>query len=535
MGGIFSLMLHSHIPYCRKSGVWPAGEEWLFEAMTETYIPLLSILRLFQLQNLSPRITIGIVPILAEQLADPYMNDRFREYIENKIDRAQKDCERFQSDPKKYRVAQFHQKELSEVYRTYREEFHHNILGSFKWLQDENTVELITSAATHGFLPLLEQDSSIYAQVRLGIETFEKYFGVKPKGMWLPECAYRPREWSERENRQRRSIDEWLADEKIQYFFTEDIGILRSEILKSPLGEKTPNTYHGYKLESGVTVFGRNSATGKQVWSPDGGYPGDPYFREFHIKDPQSGLHYHRVTGALEKDIYIPRKAQEHLNLQADHFVGLLSKLAQDQTKNLDDMPPIIVSPYDSELYGHWWMEGVDWLEAVYTRLLKPGQTLITPLSPSEYIAQYGDTFSTIRMHPSTWGENGDFTVWLNKDHGWIWPYINGASREMEMVLENIDSNQIFVQSKQHRILKQLGRELLLMQGSDWPFLLYTEQAKAYANKRFHNHHQRFNKLLWASKNLAESGRISDGELSQMEDIDNPWSDLDYNIFRKRS
>ena len=96
MTGTFAFMLHSHIPYCRKSGVWPAGEEWLFEAMNETYIPLLSILREFQQHGKKPRIMIGIVPILAEQLKDRYMRDRFCEYMEDKIRRAQMDIRRFE-------------------------------------------------------------------------------------------------------------------------------------------------------------------------------------------------------------------------------------------------------------------------------------------------------------------------------------------------------------------------------------------------------------------------------------------------------
>jgi 1,4-alpha-glucan branching enzyme len=402
-------------------------------------------------------------------------------------------------------------------------------MGSFKWLQDEGIIEVLTSAATHGFLPLLERDSAVYSQIHLGLQTYEKYFHRKPRGIWLPECAYRWRERDHQENRDRKSIDEWLADEGIQYFFVEDVGITNAEIIENKHNESKPTTYRGYKTESGVCVFGRNNATGKQVWSPHEGYPGHSDYREFHQKDPDSGLHYWRITGENTKRIYDPQAAQDVISSQALHFQNLLKSKAQEQGSTFTEYPPLLVSPYDCELYGHWWHEGVQWIDRLYHGLLK--QADISPLNLEEVVKRYGDTFSTIRMKPSTWGENSDFTVWKNKDHGWIWPYINGCSKDLEQVLATIKNSGRELNERDHRIIRQLGRELVLMEGSDWPFLLYTQQAKEYANQRFHNHHQRFNKLLWAAKNLEEPFRISENDLRSFEDIDNPWQDLLVNLF----
>ncbi|WP_371803176.1 1,4-alpha-glucan branching protein domain-containing protein [Candidatus Lokiarchaeum ossiferum] len=532
MDGNFALMLHAHIPYCRKSGTWPAGEEWLFEAMNETYIPLLSVFRRFQQKNLKPHIMFGVVPILAEQLADPYMNDQFCAYMEDKISRAEQDIDRFSHEKKKQAVAQFHKDTFERTYNTYKNDFYRNVVGTLKWLQEEGVIEILTSAATHGFLPLLESDSGIYSQLKVGIQTYEKYFETKPKGIWLPECAYRPRDWSKRYNYERRSIDEWLADEGLSYFFTEDIGITNAEFVDNKHGESHPSTYRGYKLESGVCVFGRNSITGKQVWSPEIGYPGDPYYREFHQKDSQSGLHYWRITGGSHKDIYDPSRAKESVQNQAEHFTSLVLNTLKSKRGEISDCLPLIMSPYDCELYGHWWMEGVDWLEAVYQRFAKMPQ--IRTISLSTLVEEQQDSFSIIKMQPSTWGKNGDFTVWNNPEHAWLWPYINSSIKDFEEVLKLIiDSKRVYSQ-RDNRILQQCARELLLMEGSDWPFLLYTKQAKEYANQRFHNHHQRFNKLLWAAKNLDDLNRISDGELHQIEEIDNPWPHLDFNLFREK-
>ncbi len=532
MSGNFALMLHSHIPYCRKSGVWPAGEEWLFEAMNETYIPLLSMLRRFQQQGKHPKIMIGIVPILAEQLNDSYMKSRFCEYMEDKIRRAQEDMRRFDEDPQRRAIAEFWYNTFSDNYRAFTDYFYTDILGTFKWLQDEGVIEVLTSAATHGFLPLLERDSSIYSQIRVGVETYKKYFGQSPKGFWLPECAYRPQQWSDQDKKERKAIDEWLAAEGIEYFFVENVGITEAQFIQNKNNEKRPTTYRGYKLESGVHVFGRNPLTGKQVWSAESGYPGNEWYREFHKKDLESGLHYWRITKSEDKELYNPEKAFQQVREDAQNFVELVVNSLANRSTLIDETNPIIVSMYDCELFGHWWMEGVTWLEQVYSLLLNYEEIQVDTLS--SIIERKNHTYSVIRMKPSTWGENSDFTVWNNPKHAWLWPYINASANDFEFVLASIVQSNRVLTERDKRIIAQTGRELLLLEGSDWPFLLYTQQAREYANKRFHNHHQRFNKLLWALKDLNEHQRIGDRELQIIEEIDNPFSDFDWKMFLKQ-
>jgi 1,4-alpha-glucan branching enzyme len=263
MSGTFCLMLHSHIPYCRKSGVWPAGEEWLFEAMNECYIPLLRVLRRLVLEGIRPGITIGVVPILALQLEDSYMKARFLEYMGDKILRAKSDLERFEEDSSRRRVAQYWLSVFEGNVRAYAKDFHQDILGTLKWLQDEGAVEVVTSAATHGFLPLLSRDSAVRAQVKIGVETYEEHFGKRPRGFWLPECAYRPAEAAQSGNR--RGIDEWLSDFGIEWFIVEGVGIQNAAVMEDRTDGAAPTTDRGYRLASGVGVFGRNSATGRQV------------------------------------------------------------------------------------------------------------------------------------------------------------------------------------------------------------------------------------------------------------------------------
>ncbi|TFF63644.1 MAG: DUF1957 domain-containing protein [Promethearchaeota archaeon] len=527
MLGYLGLVLHGHIPWCKKSGKWPMGEEWIFEAMNETYIPMLNVLRELKDNGIKTALTINITPILAEQLADDYMKDRFGEYMDDKIKRCKSDITRFENHPHQQAIAKFHLQNHEKVLDSFYNNYYRDLNGSFKWLQNEGMIELITCAATHGFLPLMESDSGIFSQVQTAVDTHKHYFNRHPKGIWIPECAYRPEEY--KDGKLRESIDYWLNNSGLEYFFVDSHGILDAEMLeqKSDIGL---NTNFGYQLETGVCVFGRNTNTSRQVWDSKIGYPGNEYYREFHKKDHESGLHYWRITskdvGNEDKQLYDIQAAQQKIEEHANHFIEVLKSELIDFQKN-HHQQAIIVSPYDFELYGHWWMEGIDWLKKVFELISKDKN--IEMITFSDYIAKYKDLFSTIKMGRSSWGEGGQFQVWLNKEHGWIWPYINGSVKEFENVLDfNPDPNE-----RETRIFKQIARELLLMEGSDWPFLLYTKQAKEYANQRFHHHHQRFNKLIWSAKDFQDKRRLSLQDLKQIEDIDSCFPDININYFRK--
>jgi 1,4-alpha-glucan branching enzyme len=525
--GYFGLVLHGHIPWCKKSGVWPAGEEWLMEAMNETYIPMLNILSQFNKNRVKTAITINITPILAEQLADDYMKQRFTEYMENLISRAKSDIKRFENHQERKNIAEFHLKNFEHNLDNFYHNYYRDLLGSFKWLQDEGMLELITCGATHGFLPLFESESGLFSQIQTAVDTHKKHFNQEPKGIWLPECAYRPKK--EIRGKLREDISYWLDNSGIEYFFVDSHGIITAEILghNNNFGL---HTNFGYKLESNVSVFGRNKNTSRQVWDAKIGYPGNVNYREFHKKDHESGLHYHRITdktlSSYEKELYNIENAKKSVVSDANHFISLLIDELQTFTSSFNEKG-IVVSPFDFELFGHWFAEGIDWLKNIIEIMNE--QEKIEMITISDYISNYKDQFSTIRMRETSWGEGGDFRVWKNPDHGWVWPYINASIIEFENVLElNPNPNEW-----ERRVLKQIARELLLMEGSDWPFLLFTEQAKDYANQRFHHHHQRFLKLIWTAKDFKDKERLSLRDLEEMESIDSCFQNININYFRK--
>jgi 1,4-alpha-glucan branching enzyme len=450
-------------------------------------------------------------PVLMEQLADEYMLERLAEYIEDRIMRAEEDVERFAacSDMKMKSLALVYREQYSRIADLFGDRYNRNILGGFKTLQDAGHVEIITSAATHGYLPLLSSDASIYAQLKIGVDTYEKFFGRKPKGIWLPECGYRPTVGypHEEESTRRIGMESFLEQLDIEYFFVDTHAIkggkavglyLRDsrnkELIESDFGKDTgKTTFRPYYLEnSNVCVFGRDERTGLQVWSGEWGYPGDGYYREFHKRDEESGFPYWRVTSRTldldAKDIYDPEKARSRVEEHSDHFVSLVASLLHESNETSEE-EGILVAPYDIELFGHWWLEGVLWLERVLEKIAM--SAVVQTITPSEYLDEVPPT-EVIAIPESSWGLGGRHYIWQNPDTEWMWAHIHEAERKMCELVERFHNPTTF----EERILNQAVRELLLLQSSDWPFLVTTQQAKEYASKRFLEHLTRFDMLL---------------------------------------
>lgn len=558
--GAFTFVLHSHLPYARQAGMWPHGEEWVHEAIAETYVPLLDALNDLVDDGVDFRITISITPILAEQLADPTIREHFLTFAEERAAWAAADIGRFAEagEEELRRLAIYYHHWYSRVLTSFRDRYHNgDLLGAFRALQDAGYVEISTSAATHGYLPLLSRDSSIFGQLATGIASYERHFGRQPRAIWLPECAYRPGYWDESggEAVERPGIESFLAGQNIQVFFTEThaveggrpVGKAAGEAI-GPYGaisrrytlELTPaeqaepgTTYEAYWVGDAagkVAVLGRNSRTGQQVWSGDFGYPGDLWYREFHRKDGVSGMQYWRIGGpGLDlgsKPAYEPERAQERVGDHARHFVGLVEELLAAYHASSGHYG-IIASNYDTELFGHWWFEGVEWIKEVL-RLLAASST-VDLTTASTFVNQHHPE-RVIALPESSWGSGGNHFTWLNQDTEWMWPIIHGAESRMEaLVAANPDASGV-----RAAILDQAARELLLLQSSDWPFLVTTGQAREYASQRFTEHADRFVMLAEMVERETEPTPEDIQMLEALQDRDNPFPTIDYRSFAAR-
>ena len=396
----FTFVLHSHLPYCRNAGRWPHGEEWIHEAALGTYIPLLDALYELRQEGCAFKLTLGITPILIEQLADSLVIAHLDEFIEDKIRRARDDIDRSRKAGEGHLayLAEFYFERYQHVQNSFRGLLDRNIGAAFKRLQDEGYLEIVTSAATHAYLPLLKRDSSIYAQLRVGKEAYKRHFGIYPSSIWLPECGYRPAifDTSFGKKYKRQGLEKFVADAGMSSFFAEThlveggepVGKAREPVF-GPYGSMSKRyyvplpphaepalrtTFLPYWVRSAdsdlleVAVLGRNNRTGMQVWSAEWGYPGDYSYREFHKKDGISGLQYWKVTGAKvdlgDKEYYDPYWAAQRVAEHSAHYASLVEELLTkfyQETGNFG----IIAAAYDAELFGHWWFEGVDWLKQV--------------------------------------------------------------------------------------------------------------------------------------------------------------------------
>jgi len=551
--GAFTFVLHSHLPYVRRAGRWPHGEEMLHEAMAETYVPLLNALFELKGEGCQPRLTIGLTPILLEQMSDPDVLDHFELYAQERLALVAADIKRHKEndDGHLLYLAEFYRDWYQGILESFRDRYGRDLVSAFRRLQDEGNLDILTSAATHGYLPLMERNSTIHAQLQVGIETYRLHFGCAPRGIWLPECGYRPA--FAQNGVEKPGLEEFLAQSGLGYFFTDTHVILGGRLVGKVAGDAV-GPYGGlpkrklvvraderpeavqrttmrpyYVRAADVAVYGRDERTGLQVWSAAHGYPGDFLYREFHRKDAHSGLQYWRITGARvdlgQKGLYDPHPAMNQVQMHADHFVRLIVDEVSDYYE-ATKQPGIVVSAYDTELFGHWWFEGITWLKEVLRRLDKHETVELT--TAGDYLEACPPT-EVVTLPESSWGEGGGHWTWMNPDTEWMWPLIHDAELRMErLVTSHPDEN-----GQMRAVLNQAARELLLLESSDWPFLISTGQAKEYAGGRFQQHLARFQHLAA----IADSGAVTDADQHLLESIaalDNPFPTIDYRVFAAR-
>jgi 1,4-alpha-glucan branching enzyme len=563
--GAFTFVLHSHLPYARLAGRWPHGEEWIHEAANETYVPLVETLYDLKDEGIDYRITIGMTPILAEQLRDPDVIDHFDQYLDERIAAAKRDTEYFsglEGDNTHMRfLAQWYRERHERTKRAFNERFDRDLIGALRRLQDSGYVEITTGAATHGYLPLFARDSTIHAQIKTGVDSYTRMFGRAPRSIWLPECAYRPAYITET-GRKRPGLEYFLAQQGLNCFFSEThtitggqaVGVAAGDVIgpygvikrryvipnsdEFAINRREATTFRPYYVSdttnypdvvqhSGVAVIGRNQKVGEQVWSAQWGYPGDFDYREFHKKAGTSGLQYWRITGAKvelgDKDYYHPDWAAYKIDQHAEHFAHLVGdQLRQFHTTSGEY--GVVAANYDTELFGHWWFEGVTWLGKVLRHLAQNPDVEVTTASG---IVQAHPPQGVLDLPESSWGAGGTHFVWDNTETHWMWQPIHEVEERMERLADRFTSPS----DDERLALNQAAREALLLQSSDWEFLVTTGQAREYAIRRFSGHIERFEKLA----SSLEAGKANTDLAREYWELDKVFADIDYRWFRNYS
>nr|MBN2277138.1 DUF1957 domain-containing protein [candidate division Zixibacteria bacterium] len=546
--GYFAFVLHNHLPYVLAHGRWPHGMDWLSEAAAETYIPLIRVLNEMIAEGIKPKITFDISPVLCEQLADESFKEEFRNYLTQKVRAAQHDAEEF------YKYSQDNMLANAQMWeRLYGETLSHynaikgDIIGEFRRFQEAGYLEIMTCGATHGYYPLLSRDESLQAQTKMAVKNYRKHFGRVPRGIWLPECAYRPRyKWAppvpidgSMDAYNRKGVDEFLSENGIDFFIVDSallkggksIGVYidRFEALKRLWGQfeaeykprkedkdKTPREVYlvssAAEGKKPTAIFTRDPETGLLVWSGEHGYPGDGHYLDFHKKRFPGGHRYWAVTSAksdlADKIEYFRDGAMRRIPENSGHFAGKVHDILAgyyDQTGRTG----ILTAPFDAELFGHWWFEGPEFLKAVITTIAKDPQIELTFLS--EHYDRVQPT-EIISIPEGSWGEGGHHYIWLNSENEWTWKRIYEAEKKMTELARYYIDHKSDIENEMVDILKQAARELMLMSASDWQFLISTWSARDYAELRISEHYADFKKLAEIAEKKIRGEEPSTGD-----------------------
>lgn len=523
--GYVSFVLHAHLPFIHHpESENYLEEQWLYEAISETYIPLLLNFQKLVDEHIDFRITMSMTPPLLNMLNNELLQKRYIKYLKKHIELAKKELDRTIYDDRINSLSKYYFERYSNDLHVFKDIYNCNLIDGFKHFQDLGVLEIITCGATHGYFPILYvTKQTVKAQIAVGVQTYEKYFGKKPRGIWLPECGYIP------------EADKYLKEFGIEYAITESHGVLYAN--------PTPiyGTYSPIVSPTGTICFGRDMESSRQVWSSINGYPGDYNYREFYrdigydapydyIKPyiasngvrVHTGIKYYRITGkSEEKDVYNLQWAQDSAEMQAGHFMN--SRRSQIELAcSYMDKPPIILCPYDAELYGHWWYEGPYWLYILFKKIYFD-QNDFKLITPGEYIDKFPD-IQVCTPCRSSWGANGYSEVWLNETNDYVHRHLHIAGNRM-VELAHIyinEDNPIKV-----RALNQCARELLLAQSSDWLFIITNGTMVDYAKKRIKDHIGRFTKLYEQIK----LDNIDEDFLICIEEKDCIFPEIDFKIY----
>lgn len=524
--GYLSLVLHAHLPFVRHPE-YPdfLEEDWLYEAISETYIPLLVVFNTLRQEGVRFRLTMSLTPPLCEMLVDPLLQERYAHHIERLCELAEKEVERTaKEEPQFESAARMYRDHFNEC-RAIFESCDRNLVSAFRELQDAGYLEIITCCATHGFLPLMSNDEAKRAQIQVARANYIKHFGRPPRGIWLAECAFNPGD------------DRHLAQAGLKFFIADAHAIL--------FGTPRPRygIYAPVITPEGVAVFARDTETSEQVWSSVVGYPGDPYYREFYrdlgydapdydyIKPylhqdgvrRNIGIKYYRITGKVplhEKEPYVPEWARERAAAHAGNFMDNRQSQARHLLQTLG-REPIVLAPYDAELFGHWWFEGPQFIYFLCKKL-HYDQNEIEMISPIDYLDIFSD-IQTQTPSSSSWGAEGYNRVWINRQTDWMYLHQQVAEQRMvELATWNLSATGL-----RERALNQAARELLLAQSSDWAFIITTGTMVQYAVKRFKDHIHRFTRLY----EMIQGDAIDEEWLADVESKDTIFQEIDYRVY----
>jgi 1,4-alpha-glucan branching enzyme len=519
--GYVNLVLHAHLPYIKHPGQKNHIEQrWFYEAVSECYLPLLETLDRLDRNGNDFHITLSLSPTLCVMLNDDDLKDGCESYLSNIVELTAYKKKRGRG--KVSSLNDFYHLLHRERLQRYKETYNRDLISAFKRLSEKGRLALITTSATHAYLPLLEDfPQALNAQIKGGLHIFNKMTGVMPDGFWLPECGYSP------------DIEKVMAHAGIKFTTLESHGIIFANPRPSNI------LYDPVLGPHGVLVFGRDSNVSQLVWSAKSGYPADIDYRDFFedavyelsedearrfihpegIRVP-SGIKYKKITGKGKKEIYDPDVAAGKVKDHASHFIRHISSILSEVGSYMDSEPTITVA-FDAELFGHWWYEGCGWLEEVLAGLSE--QHDIMMISGNRFL-EMSRRYETVTPESSSWGKKGYSETWINPRNDWMVRYVHSATEQfVKLATANRNVQNIVLISA----LNSAARELMMLQASDWSFIMNEENAISYVEDRFMRHYNRVMNII----DMVHHKEVDKRILTGIEREDGEFVKVDYKWF----
>jgi 1,4-alpha-glucan branching enzyme len=509
--GYLGLVLHAHLPWVRHpEHARHLEERWFYEALVECYLPLLDAFDRMAGEGIPFALTMSVTPPLAAMLKDPLLRRRFDEHLARAESLAEREMRRLYGDDRFAPIATFYRDHFRRM-RAVWDRHGGDVAAGLVRHWDAGRLELLTCSATHCYLPgMLPAREGIRPQLELGVRGFERLLGRRPTGAWLAECAYHP------------SFDAEMARAGIRFTILDTHGVLHAKP-RPRFGVHAPIVG-----PHGTAFFARDIESSKQVWSRDEGYPGDAFYRDFYrdigFDLPESelmgevagdgsrlmtGLKYYRITGKdVEKQPYQPGVAHDRAYEHGRHFVAQRAAQLRQLAQGMP-LPPIVVAPYDAELYGHWWFEGPLFLESVFRTLAQSPQG-VEAVTLRGYLERHPVSYEATPS-ASTWGAGGYGEVWVGHEAAWTWRHVHHATRYAAWLVRT----HRHASGQLGQALDQAIRELLLLQSSDWPFILKMGTATQYAEARIRSHVHRLRHL----GHLLDTQRVEGADAQWLDDV----------------
>lgn len=498
-----SVVLHGHLPFVfHPEYAKFLEEDWFFEAMCEVYIPLFhSFGSLYEEHGLKANITVSLSPSLIAMMENKRLIEKLAIYIKDRLIFLEEEIYRYSyydNNDNYLQTAVYYKDFYMTVRSVFKDNFNSNILGYIKRLIDNSVIEVITTSATHTFLPnFLPFPEYVRFQQIVGIKEIKRVFNTECRGFWLPECGYYP------------SVERGLMEGGIKYSILEAHGVLT--------GSPVPiyGSYAPVYSSSGFAFFPRDIDSAKSVWSRQMGYPADTNYRDFYkdvgfewdtlytgkllhrdengnVVKGFTGIKYWKIEEQNGKKMnYNPYRAKEKTAEHAKHFINSKIEKTQLIAGNMDK-PPLFLAPYDMELFGHWWFEGPDFIKNLVLECSKNED--IEMITLSNYLRRH-PVHQEIAPAYSSWGEKGFSEVWNNEKTQRL---IIESHKRVDKFLQIIGSvlkNKKDIKPLQRKVVIQLAKELLLLTSSDWPFLINSDIA-GYSGNRFKAHAENFDALF---------------------------------------